>query len=79
MVGVELRVPWSVSEGEPWRAPPSSPDRPHRPPSSHRHHSTAATTITAAMRTSGWPLARLTLHLLVLLARSYCSLAEEPT
>ncbi|KAK8379047.1 hypothetical protein O3P69_009649 [Scylla paramamosain] len=31
------------------------------------------------MRTSGWPLARLTLHLLVLLARSYCSLADEPT
>ncbi|XP_071549806.1 gamma-aminobutyric acid receptor subunit beta isoform X4 [Panulirus ornatus] len=31
------------------------------------------------MRSSGWPLARLALHLLVLLTRSYCSLAEVPT
>nr|AAM47020.1 ionotropic GABA receptor beta subunit 1a [Homarus americanus] len=31
------------------------------------------------MRSSGWPLARLALHLLVLLTRSYCSLAEGPT
>ncbi|XP_069955929.1 gamma-aminobutyric acid receptor subunit beta isoform X3 [Cherax quadricarinatus] len=31
------------------------------------------------MRSSGWPLARLALHLLVLLTRSYCSLADMPT